>query len=125
VPALSFRTIEQSEYLKYDSNQYIEKWCEMENMKFMETDEDNGSKIFCLINQNFKADFLCAFSLIYWMILKGSCGKSYIKKGFLLRKCLAMGIELTSARSLATTSDSDSSCAGISAGKPEKIQKNY
>jgi hypothetical protein len=34
-----------SEYLKYDSNQYIEKWCEMENMKFMETDEDNGSKI--------------------------------------------------------------------------------
>jgi hypothetical protein len=45
VPALSFWTIEQSEYLKYDSNQYLEKWCEMENMKFMETDEDNGSKI--------------------------------------------------------------------------------
>jgi hypothetical protein len=45
MPALSFRTIEQNKYLKYDSNQYIKKWCEMENMKFMETDEDNGSKI--------------------------------------------------------------------------------
>ncbi len=45
MPALSFSTIEQSGYLKYDSNQYIEKWCEMENMKFMETGEDNGYKI--------------------------------------------------------------------------------
>jgi hypothetical protein len=43
-----------------------------------------------------------------------------------IRECLGMGMELTSARSLATTSDSDSSsCAGISAGKPEKIQHNY
>jgi hypothetical protein len=45
VPALSFKNIEQSGYLTYESNQYIEKWCEMENMKFMEIDEDNGSKI--------------------------------------------------------------------------------
>ncbi len=54
MPALSFRTIEQN--FKYDCNQYIEKWCEMETMKFMATDEDNGSKI---LAPNIFSGFAC------------------------------------------------------------------